>query len=210
MISLPQIIVSSFLLSLIHVAVPNHWQPLVVIGRAEKWSRFKSLRFAAIAGIALAAGTISGGLLPGWLAYDSYSHHASLPKIIGPILLIILGFLDLFLDARRQNHMPFDVLIIRRNATSNTAFVLSIFEEMYFSLCLEIVVYYFIAGYIGWLGIITVTVVHFTVTTAGLMLIVDWGQRGKEKTPWRILERHSKAVTGVLLLLLGVWAYLKL
>jgi hypothetical protein len=31
------LLAGSILLSIIHAAIPNHWIPVVMIGRAEKW-----------------------------------------------------------------------------------------------------------------------------------------------------------------------------
>ena len=41
-----QIFFGSFILSLIHALIPNHWIPLVAIGRTEKWTRNRDSRWS--------------------------------------------------------------------------------------------------------------------------------------------------------------------
>ncbi len=60
-----QLIVGSFLLSLIHVVIPNHWLPLVLIGRSEGWKKQEALVIAGIAGFAHTLSTIGLGIIIG-------------------------------------------------------------------------------------------------------------------------------------------------
>jgi drug/metabolite transporter (DMT)-like permease len=78
---------------------------------------------------------------------------------------------------------------------------------MFFSPCLEIEAYYFTAGALGWGGIAVVSMVYLIVTVLGMLLLVDLGRRGVEKMKWHFLEHHEKRVTGLVLVVLGVFAY---
>lgn len=59
-----QIILGSILLTVIHAFVPNHWIPLLAIGKVEHWSRRETLSATAIAGLALTLSTIIIGAGP--------------------------------------------------------------------------------------------------------------------------------------------------
>lgn len=209
-----QIVAGSFLLSLIHASVPNHWLPLVVIGKTEKWSCAQTLGVTAIAGLAHTASTLIIGILVGWLGYQLASHHALITGMIAPVILIVLGLLYLVTDQRssRHNHhqshqipMPQDNSRIPPQAGR---VITSLVVAMFFSPCLEIEAYYFTAGALGSFGIVTVSVIYLFVTMLGMLLLVDLGRHSVEKIRLDFLEHHEKGVTGMVLIVLGVLAYL--
>jgi cadmium resistance protein CadD (predicted permease) len=78
---------------------------------------------------------------------------------------------------------------------------------MFFSPCIEIEAYYFTAGILGWLGIAIVSIVYLIVTVLGMLLLVDLGRKGAEKIEWQFLKEHEKKIMGVVLIVLGVFAY---
>jgi len=203
-----QIIVGSFLLSVIHASVPNHWLPLVVIGKTEKWSRAETLGVTAIAGFAHVASTLIVGLLVGWLGYQLSSRRAFITGIIAPAILAALGLFYLVADWRGRGHHHHHHDHEAAPRTSKTAVITSLVVAMFFSPCLEIEAYYFTAGALGWLGIATVSIIYVLVTVLGMLLLVDLGQRGMQKIRLHFLEHHEKGVTGMVLIVLGVLAYL--
>jgi len=196
------------LLSAIHASTPELWKPLVAMAQAQKWSRRQTLQAAAIAAIANCASTILLGLLIGWLGHEFYHHHPSaLMKWIGPFLLIMLGLVYLAIDARGRRFQHADNTIYYASFVFPTAPIMSIVEDMFFFPCVEIEVFYFTAGSRDLLGIVTVTLIYFAVTSVVLMVLVDSSWRGKEAIRLRVLKNHSKAVTGWLLVLLGFWLH---
>ncbi len=38
-----QLLVGSIVLSLVHAAIPNHWLPIIAVGKSERWSRAEIL-----------------------------------------------------------------------------------------------------------------------------------------------------------------------
>lgn len=73
--SLLSLVGAGFLAALLHAALPTHWLPFVVVGRAQDWRRATVLLVAALAGLAHIASTAvigstlawAGGLAP-WIA----------------------------------------------------------------------------------------------------------------------------------------------
>jgi Na+-transporting NADH:ubiquinone oxidoreductase subunit NqrB len=203
-----QILLGSLLLSAIHALIPNHWLPLVAIGRAEGWQRGETLFVTGITGLAHVTSTILIGILAGLLGYELSTRYASVASVVAPAILIGLGVIYLLLDVflRRRQHGHFQTRE-RGGRVSRLSLVGSLSLGMFFSPCIEIEAYYFTAGTLGWQGIIAVSLVYLVVTVAGMVVLVDLGLKGAARIQSHFLEHHEKAVTGFLLIGLGVLAY---
>jgi hypothetical protein len=204
---LTQILLGSLLLSAIHALIPNHWIPLVAIGRAEGWGRSETLTVTAIAGLAHVTSTILIGILAGLLGHELSIRYASVASVVAPLILIGLGVVYLALDVagRSRHHHHFETRG-RASKVSRVSLVASLCVGMFFSPCLEIEAYYFTAGALGWQGIAAVSLVYLVVTVAGMVVLVDLGLKGAARIQSHFLEHHERGVTGLLLVGLGVLA----
>ncbi len=208
-----QILIGSILLSLIHASIPNHWLPLVAIGRTEKWNSKETLSVTAITGAAHTLSTIFIGIVIGLLGYKLSSSYGFITKVAAPLILIALGIIYLIID-RRENHSHhrhhhFDEnKIIKEKGRNKVALITSLSVAMFFSPCIEIEAYYFTASGIGWTGIATVSIVYFLITIAGMLLLVYLGLKGIEKFNFHFMEHHEKLVTGAVLVLLGIITFI--
>ncbi len=202
-----QILIGSFALSIVHALIPNHWIPFVAIGKTEKWSRKETLIVTAIAGIAHTASTILIGIIIGIVGYRLSSTYEFITHIVAPIILVGLGCAYLIIDVKGS--LGHQHLEINQSGSgrSKSAIVASLGMAMFFSPCIEIEAYYFVASTLGWLGIITVSVVYLVVTVLGMVILVNLGLKGIEKLKWHFIEHHEKRVTGFILILLGIFAY---
>ncbi len=201
-----QVFLGSFLLSLIHASIPNHWLPIIAISSSEKWTRRETLTATAAAGFAHTASTILIGILVGFLGYSLSENYEPIVRVAAPVILISLGLLYLFMDLR-HTHTHAHGIKSSGNRGSKAAIIGSLSLAMFFSPCIEIEAYYFSAGLIGWSGIFIVSVVYLIVTVLGMLILVDLGLRGVKKLNWHFLEHHEKRVTGTVLILLGILAY---
>ncbi len=202
-----QVLLGSFLLSVVHACIPNHWIPLVAIGRAERWDRSETLLLTAIVGLAHASSTILIGILVGLLGYEISARHSAIASIAAPSLLIALGVGYLVWDvAARHRHRHHFEQAGRAGKTSKLTLVASLSAAMFFSPCIELEAYYFSAGSLGWPGILLVSSVYLLVTVLGMLLLVDLGLKGAQRIRSHFLEQHEKRVTGLLLLALGIAA----
>jgi hypothetical protein len=203
-----QVLLGSLLLSALHACIPNHWIPLVAIGRAERWGRSEALLFTATVGLAHASSTILIGVLVGLLGYELSARHSAIASIAAPSLLIALGVAYLVWDlSARRRHRHHLEQAGRGGKTSKLALVASLSAAMFFSPCIELEAYYFSAGSLGWPGILLVSSVYLLVTVLGMLLLVDLGLKGAQRIRSRFLEHHEKRVTGLLLLALGTAAF---
>lgn len=86
-------------------------------------------------------------------------------------------------------------------------FICSLATALFFSPCVAIGSYYFVAGMTGWIAIVVVSAIYLLVTIVGMIVMVILGLKGVKKIEWHFLERHEKLVTGVVLIILGVLIY---
>ncbi len=211
--SLIQIIIGSFLLSIVHASIPNHWLPIVAIGRSEKWSFKETLSVTALTGFAHTSSTILIGILVGFIGYRLSESYELITEYIAPSILIILGIVYLFLDYRENKnnqhheHEHINVDEIRKRGNKK-AIIASLSFAMFFSPCLEIEAYFFVASSQGWGGIAVVSIVYLTVTIIGMMLLVAIGSKSITKLKFHFFEHHEKALTGGVLLILGILSLL--
>ncbi len=57
------IIIGSIILSLLHATIPNHWLPVIAIGRKEKWSVAEVTQVTFISAIAHGLSTVVIGFV---------------------------------------------------------------------------------------------------------------------------------------------------
>jgi nickel/cobalt exporter len=230
---LAQILFGSLALSLIHAVIPNHWMPLVAVGKTENWSRQELWWATAITGAAHTASTILIGLVIGFFGYKLAANYDVVTRIVAPLILISLGIVYLIADIRgksvwhhhhhhehenhyakvdehphiKQNNISMKETLTER---SKLAILAPLGTAMFFSPCIEIEAYYFAAGSVlGWFGILIVSSIYFTVTVFGMLLFVEIGRQGMQRleTKLSFLEHHEQALTGVVLILSGAFAH---
>lgn len=209
--SLIQITIGSFLLSIVHALIPNHWIPLVAISRTEKWEKSETLIITAITGFSHTVSTIIIGIVVGLIGYELSSSYSLITSTVAPTILVLLGLIYILLDFNhhRKNHhghAHIDVESVKSKG-GKTAIILSLCIAMFFSPCLEIEAYYFVASASGWVGIIIVSVMFILVTISAMLLLVSVGLKGMEKIKINLLEHHDKLLTGGVLIILGMFGY---
>ncbi|MCE5304809.1 MAG: hypothetical protein ABFD00_00020 [Chloroherpetonaceae bacterium] len=210
--SLFQIFIGSILLSLVHASIPNHWLSIVAISRSENWSIREAMSVTAIAGTAHILSTLIVGVIIGIFGYALSSSYAFITKVAAPLVLLILGVIYIFADQRENRkhhhheHINTEKLIQQKNK-NKAAIITSLAVAMFFSPCIEIEAYYFSASTAGWIGIGIVSIVYFVITLAGMLLLVNLTMRGAKKINLHFMDHHSKMVSGIILILLGVFTF---
>lgn len=206
MTGLSQIIVGAFLLSIVHATIPNHWIPLVALSKAEKWDEKSTSGITALAGFAHTLSTIIIGIIVGFFGYKLSGSYSIIVDIIAPSLLIFLGVVYLILSIRsnKHHHHHHERNIEDKKQKTTTTIILALTISMFFSPCLEIEAYYFVASKLGWEGISAVSVIYTIITIAGMLLLVWLGMKGVKRIKSHFLEHHEKTITGLLLVVLGI------
>jgi len=197
-----QIISGSLLLSLVHATIPNHWLPIVAIGKSEKWSMRETLNATMLIGFAHIASTIIFGILIGVLGvrlsekYEEYLHWTA------PIILAVLGIIFILIDLLRHEHHHNHFEGIDKHK-SKPAIVMSMLLAMFLSPCIELDAYFLLSVSHGWQGILVTSVIYMLATVAAMVLLVYLGLKGLNKLNWHVFEHHQKTITGIILILVA-------
>lgn len=207
-----QILIGSFILSITHALIPNHWFPLVAISKSEKWTRRETLLVTAFTGFAHITSTIAIGIIVGFVGYKLSDSIETITEIIAPGVLVLFGIVYVLLNFIRPHHHHHHIDaedLQQTNKKSKRAIVFSFGAMMFFSPCIEIEAYYFTAGSIGWEGILLLSFIYLTVTVAFMIFLVDFGRRSLEKLSEKLhfLDKYERVITGAVLIVLGLFTF---
>jgi nickel/cobalt exporter len=202
-----QLFFGSFLLSLVHAAIPNHWLPVVAIGRAEHWTQRETLLVAGISGFAHTLSTVLVGITIGIIGHTLSRNYTFISEKVAPALLILLGVIYLVIDRLHHHKHSHDIKSGKSASRSKVAIITSLALAMFLSPCLEIEAYYFQAGAAGWQGILMVSVVYVVITVSGMLLLVFLGNKGVRAIRSHFLDHHEKLLSGIVLVVLGVLSF---
>lgn len=179
---------------------------MLMIGKAEHWTKQEILSVTAITGLAHAVSTILLGILIGLLGLELSNEYRITTATVAPLLLVFMGVVYFLIDFKkhRNSHMPAKRKV-RGKSKKTIVFTLAV--AMFFSPCMEIETYYFMAGIYGWTGITLISVIYLIVTVAGMLLLVALGHKGIKQFNLNFLEHHEKKITGSTLILLGLFSF---
>ncbi len=205
-----QIFIGSLALSLIHAAIPNHWIPLVAIGKTEKWTMKETLSATLIIGFAHTLSTILIGIIVGFIGIRLANIYSSLMTYISPSILIAMGTVYIFLDLKNNlhhhhHHDKIDAINKKNKTKAGILFGLSL--AMFLTPCVEIETYYFQAGMMGWKGIFILSAVYIFSTVSLMLILVYSCIKGTQRLRLHTLEHHEKLFTGTVLVGLGLLAF---
>lgn len=206
-----QIVIGSLILSTIHALIPNHWLPLIAVGKMEKWTQNQTLWATIITGFAHTLSTIIIGIIVGLIGYKLSSSYSVISETIAPSILIGLGIIYVILDFRSHNHhhdIKDVVPDMGQKKSRWVAILTSLSIAMFLTPCIEIEAYYFEASSIGWIGIFIVSAVYLIITLLIMLVLVYLGVKGANTFKSEFLEHHEKGITGMVLIALGLLALL--
>jgi nickel/cobalt transporter (NicO) family protein len=207
-----QILIGSLILSTIHASIPNHWLPLIAVGKTEKWTQNQTIFATIITGIAHTLSTILIGIFVGLVGYHLSTSYSVISERIAPAILIGLGLIYVILDFRHHHlhhhHHEMKSVVSESGEKKSRwiAILTTLSITMFFTPCIEIEAYYFQAGTIGWLGITTVSAVYLIITISIMLILVSLGMQGVRNFKFEFLEHHEKVITGTVLIFLGLLA----
>src|SRR5450759_4459635 len=99
-----QIFIGSLILSIIHASIPNHWIPLIAIGKTERWTQRETMMATLISGIAHTLSTVILGIIVGLAGYKLSRNHELITRIGAPAILIIIGIIYLWIDFKNSHY----------------------------------------------------------------------------------------------------------
>ena len=197
------LLIGSVLLGVVHAAIPNHWLPVVLIGRAESWSERETLGVVALSGFFHTLSTVLIGVLIGAIGLEISSRLEDQTRLIASVLLVFMGLIYFAMHNANapHEHIPRG---LDRPGRSKRAIVTTLSVAMLFSPCLEIETFFFTAGTLGWAAIITLSVAYTLVTIASMVALTSLSFKGLAHLNWHWLDHHEKRITGGILIVLGI------
>ena len=198
------IITGSLLISLLHALIPNHWLPVLAIGRKEGWSLAETSRITFIAGMAHVISTVLIGILLGMIGGELTQHIDSFTHVIAPSILILVG---LFFVREHYKHHHFHLERKQIEKKTKKTIILALIIAMFLSPCMEIEAYFLLAGSNGWYVLVAIAAMYSIITIAGMLIWIRIVYKGLLKLNWHKWEHNAGIITGLVLIATGIISY---
>ncbi|WP_395445423.1 hypothetical protein [Caulobacter sp. UC70_42] len=193
------IAVTGFAVAFLHAALPTHWLPFVLVGRAQKWSTGRTLGVTLLAGLGHVGLTIALGLglVVAGLALE--------PRLGGLFHWVVGGLMvavGLFYIARgRHNHALPEAS--RRSYASDRAAIIALVTLLTLSPCEAFLPYYLAGMQHGWQAFLVLSAVLLAATSAGMLIFTSLSLAGFKRLGLQWVERYEETILGVALVLVG-------
>ena len=201
------ILAGAFLVSVAHAILPDHWLPLILISRAEKWSQAETLWITALVTIPHLVSTILLGFLMGMIGLRLSASHEALMGIVAPAMFVLIGLIYVYRNYRAEGHHH-GADISNLGDRSKRKVVTLMATALFFSPCVSIGSYFFVVGAEGVASMTLVSIIYVVVTLGVLLLMVALGRRGVERIQWHFLEHNENLITGLVLIVIGLFIFL--
>lgn len=202
------ILATGFAVAFLHTVIPTHWLPFALVGRAQGWSRSKTLLVAAFAAFGHVLTTcILGALLMSmglWI-----EHRFGRVSVWIGVLLIAVGLYHLarYVRLHRKGVAQEEARAehkVSKVYASDVAAVVALFSIVALSPGETFLSVYLAALRFGWVGFALLSLVLAIGTIIGMVLFTAVSFWGASKLPLRTLERHEAAILAGVLFLMGV------
>ncbi len=138
------IITGALIISLLHAVIPNHWLPIIAIGRKEQWTITEVTKVTLVCALAHGLSTIFIGVLLSLLGAKLDDRVTHFTNIIAPIILISIGLIFIY---RHHRHKHFHIDSELKKKKSKSAIITALVIAMFFSPCMEIEAYFLLAAH---------------------------------------------------------------
>ena len=198
------IIIGTLVISLLHAVIPNHWLPVLAIGKKEGWSLGETTRITFIAGMAHVVSTVIIGILLGLISGELSNNIQHFSHIVAPSILILIG---LYFVKQHYTHHHFHLEKKQLQKRTKSSIILALVTAMFFSPCMEIEAYFLLAGEKGWPMMALVAIMYCVITITGMLLWIRIGYKGLVKLNWHKWEHNAGIITGIVLIATGVVSF---
>ena len=199
-----QIILGSLLISVLHGLIPNHWLPVVAIGRKENWTLDETTRVTFLSGLAHAASTVLIGLLLGLAGVQIHERWNRYFHLFAPVTLILIG---IYFVRQHYKHKHFHLHQPIVTSRPKSKIVAALAIAMFLSPCMEIEAFFLMAGSHGWWLILLLAVMYGIVSVASMIIWVRLAYSGLLKLNWHRLEHNAGIITGIALVVTGILSF---
>jgi nickel/cobalt transporter (NicO) family protein len=199
-----EIIAGSLVIILLHALLPNHWLPIIAIGKQKQWTLGQITQITLLAGLAHALSTVLIGWALAFLGWQMGSVASSALQWVSPLVLISIGIWFVY-SHHTHHHFHLD----EQNGSKKTmrGVLWALCVAMFFSPCLEIEAYFLLAGTKGWSSVLLLSGLYIVLTISGMALWVRTMYYGLLKYDWHRLEHYAGLISGVTLILTGILSF---
>ena len=195
------IIAGTILLGLTHALIPNHWLPLVVLAKAERWQKSELMVVTSITASAHVLGTVILGIALGLVGTKLADEYEGYVHIIAPVLLILFGLIYFTINLPHHQHPDKQEM---RSHKSKTQWILIFATMMFLSPCLEVESLFLAAGAYGLQNILLLGIVYALISITGIIILVLLAFNGIQLMKSRFIEHNEKRITGMILIIVGI------
>lgn len=198
-----QILTGTLLIALVHALIPNHWLPLVAVGKAEGWKNRSLLKTALFSSVAHVLGTVLLGILLGKLSNELAARFENYVHWFGSLVLVLFGGYYFF--SRHRQHAYREAG--KKTGNSQWRWIVFFSTMMFFSPCLEVQSLFISAGVYGMRYTLLMAVVYSVISISGIVLLVVFTYKGIRLIDTHLLEHYEKQITGTVLMAVGVLTF---
>lgn len=197
-----ELLLASLGISLLHATIPNHWLPIVAIGRRSGWTAGKTVRITVLAGSAHALSTILIGLGLSLVGWRMAAWVEIFSRVAAPLMLIGLGLVFIW---RHYFHRHFHLHGAIQEQLNERQLIVALALAMFLSPCLEIGAFFLVAGTHGASAVLALCTLYFLTTVGGMAVWVWLVWRGLALSNWHALEHNAGIISGAVLVFSGLW-----
>ena len=198
--------VAGFGVALVHVAIPTHWLPFVLVGRAQGWTLSRVLTAAATAAVAHILTTsvvgvlilMAGRFVEQWI--QGVLHYAA--------AALLLGFGLFYLARAFQRRAALagmtDQTAVPPSPVSDRAAWWGVVGALALSPGEVLLSFYLTGGTQGWPGLVLLSAMFLAGTLVGMAALIAATWAGMAHFRLDRLARYESAFLGAVLVLLGL------
>lgn len=198
------IFIGSLLLSLLHAVIPNHWLPVLAIGKKDNWSLQEVTKVTFLSGLAHALSTVSIGIILGLLGLQLANKIEYFTHFITPAVLILLGAFFIY---QHHRHQHFHLHKTPKATLPKNKIIVALVIAMFLSPCMEIEAYFMLAGAYGFWVVASIAILYLVISVTGMVIWVRLAYKGILKMNWHALEHKSGIITGWTLVITGIISF---
>jgi hypothetical protein len=191
---------TGFAVAFLHAALPTHWLPFVLVGRAQKWSTGRTLGVTFLAGLGHVALTAVLGLILVLAGLAMQPHVGGIFHWIVGGLMIAVGLLYVLRGRHSHAHPEAG----RRPYASDRAAIVALVTLLTLSPCEAFLPYYLAGMEHGWQAFVVLSLVLMVATSAGMLLFTGLSLAGFSRLGLDWVERYEETILGVALILVGI------
>lgn len=199
-----EILTAAIIISLLHALIPNHWLPILAIGKKNKWSIGEVREVTFFTALAHISSTLLIGLGLGWAGNHLTEYVEEITHGIAPLILIVMGLIYIY---RHYKHRHFHLHGGPIKNDSKKAVIISLSMAMFLSPCMEIEALFLMAGIQSIFLLLLVGMVYTIITLVSMVILVQIAYKGMRKFDSHKMEHNAGIITGVTLVLTGIASY---